>query len=61
MGSVTTAIISYTLIYLNIGLTEKFLKVWLRSWGLSYLIVIPVILFIGPIVQKFVDRIFGDK
>jgi hypothetical protein len=56
MGSVTTAIISYTLIYLNIGFSDKFLKVWLRSWGISYLIVIPVILIAGPIIQKLVDK-----
>lgn len=59
MGSVTTAIISYTLIYLNIGFSQKFFKVWLKSWGISYLIVIPVILIIGPIIQNFVDKIFG--
>ncbi len=61
MGSVTTAIISYTLIYLNMGFSEKFLGIWLKSWGISYLIVIPTILIIGPIIQKLVDKIFGDK
>lgn len=61
MGSVTTAIISYTLIYLNIGFSEKFLGVWLKSWGISYLIVIPVILIIGPIIQKLVDKMFGEQ
>ena len=61
MGSVTTAIISYTLIYLNMGFSEKFLGIWLKSWGISYLIVIPTNLIIGPIIQKLVDKIFSDK
>lgn len=61
MGSITTAIISYSLIYLNMGFSDKFLRVWLKSWGISYLIVLPVILIISPIVQKLVDKIFGDK
>jgi integral membrane sensor domain MASE1 len=60
MGSITTAIISFTLIYLNIGFTEKFFKIWLKSWGISYLIVIPVILIISPMIQKLVDKIFGS-
>lgn len=56
MGIITTGIISFTLIALNVGFSEKFLKVWLKSWGMAYLIVIPVILIIGPIVQKLVDK-----
>jgi len=58
MGSLTTAIISFTLICLNIGFTEKFFMIWLKSWGISYLIVIPVILIISPMIQKLVDKLF---
>jgi hypothetical protein len=59
MGIITTAIISSTLIYLNIGFTEKFLKIFLKSWAIAYVIVIPVILTIGPVIQKLVDKMFG--
>jgi integral membrane sensor domain MASE1 len=61
MGSITTAIISFTLIYLNIGFTEKFWKIFLKSWVIAYLMVIPVILIIGPIIQKLVDKVFDGK
>jgi integral membrane sensor domain MASE1 len=61
MGSITTAIISFTLIYLNIGFTEKFWKIFLKSWVIAYLMVIPVILIIGPIIQKLVDKVFDEK
>jgi hypothetical protein len=57
MGIVTTGIISFTLISVNLGFSDKFLKVWLRSWGMAYLVVIPAILIIGPMVQKLVDRL----
>ncbi len=56
MGSITTGLISFTLIALNIGFGERFLKIWLKSWGIAYLIVIPAILIIGPVVQKLVDK-----
>ncbi|MBL7818833.1 MAG: DUF2798 domain-containing protein [Saprospiraceae bacterium] len=58
MGSVTTGIISFTLIALNIGFSEKFLKIWLKSWSIAYLIVIPVILILAPIIQRWVDKMF---
>jgi hypothetical protein len=61
MGIVTTGIISFTLISVNIGFNEKFLKIWLRSWGMAYLVVIPAILIIGPIIQSLVDKLLKDK
>ena len=61
MGSITTAIISFTLILINVDFSEKFLRIWLKSWGIAYLVVIPAILIIGPIIQKLVDKIFANK
>jgi hypothetical protein len=61
MGIVTTGIISFTLISVNIGFNEKFLKIWLRSWGMAYAVVIPAILIIGPWVQKLVDKLLKEK
>jgi hypothetical protein len=61
MGIVTTGIISFTLISINIGFTEKFLYIWLRSWAMAYIVVIPAILIIGPLVQKLVNRMVPEK
>ncbi|MDN5201273.1 DUF2798 domain-containing protein [Fulvivirgaceae bacterium BMA10] len=58
MGSITTGIISFSLIALNIGFNDGFLGLWLRSWVLAYLFVIPAILFIAPPVEKLVNLIF---
>jgi hypothetical protein len=59
MGIVTTGIISFTLISINIGFGEHFLKIWLKSWGMAYLVVVPAILIIGPQIQKLVDKWFA--
>ena len=56
MGIITTGIISFSLIAINLGFTENFLKVWLKSWGMAYVLVIPAILIIGPRVQKVIDQ-----
>ena len=61
MGIVTTCIISFTLISINIGFNEKFLKIWLRSWGMAYIVVIPAILIIGPMIQKLVDKLLKEE
>lgn len=59
MGIINTCIISFTLVSVNVGFTEKFLPIWLRSWAIAFIIVIPGILIFGPRVQAFVDRRFN--
>ena len=60
MGVVTTGIISFVLVTLNLGMASGFLRNWLRCWLISYLIVIPAILLVGPRLQTQVDRVFND-
>lgn len=57
MGIVTTGIISFSLLALNIGFSEDFPRIWVRSWAIAYAIVIPAILLIGPRLQAQVDRL----
>ena len=61
MGIITTGIISFTLISINIGFVERFLSIWLRSWATSYAVVIPCILLIGPKVQAIVNAMIPEK
>lgn len=61
MGIVTTCIISFTLVSVNVGYTEQFTFIWFRSWALAYLVVIPAILVIGPRVQRIVDVLFKEQ
>ncbi len=52
MGIITTGIVSFTLIWVNRGLAPGFVRVWLRSWVVAYIVVIPVILTVSPKVQR---------
>lgn len=57
MGIVTTGIISFALLALNLGFSKGFVVTWLRSWGIGYVIVVPAILLIGPRLQARIDRL----
>ena len=35
MGIITTGIVSFTLIAVNVGFVQKFITVWVRSWALA--------------------------
>jgi uncharacterized membrane protein SpoIIM required for sporulation len=58
MGIVTTGIITFSLLALNVGFSEPFVARWVRSWGVAYVIMVPVILDLGPLLQSKVDRLF---
>ncbi|CAL2094984.1 conserved hypothetical protein [Tenacibaculum sp. 190524A05c] len=60
MGVITTGIISFSLIVINLGFSNNFIQVWLKSWLLAYILVIPAILFIAPPIEKFVHNHFDN-
>ena len=55
MSMVTTAVISFVIIAINIGFGEKFLKAWLRSWSVAYVLAVTSMLFIAPRIQLLVN------
>ena len=61
MGIVTTGLISFTVVLVNLGLTENFLKIWLKSWVIAYLTAIPVILIAAPRIERFVGFLVSEK
>lgn len=61
MGAITTGVISFTLISVNLGFRENFVHIWARSWGYGYMVVIPALLIVAPRVQSLVDKMFSAK
>ena len=61
MGVVTTGLVSLTVVLINLGFTKTFWQVWLKSWSLAFLIVVPVILLASPAIQRFVDFLFRER
>ena len=59
MGAKTTGIISFSLLAINLGFSEDFLVMWLRSWGIGYAIAVPSILLVGPRLQARLDRLIS--
>lgn len=57
MGLVTTGLISFVILSINVGFPAAFLLKWVRTWGMGYMVVVPTILFIGPRVQGQVERL----
>jgi hypothetical protein len=61
MGIVTTGLVSFTVVLVNLGLTETFWQIWFKSWSLAYLVVVPAILIVAPLIERFVDFLFCER
>lgn len=61
MGIITTGIISFSLLAFNLGFSDSFVNIWLKSWLRSYVIVIPIILIAAPKVQRAVNWILSEN
>jgi len=61
MGMITTAVISFALISLNLGFTDKFIGTWLRSWTVSYILAVSLMLLIAPRIQSLVNYLLGKS
>ncbi len=57
MGSISTGIVSFTLIGINRGFMPGFGWAWLKSWTIAYIVVIPIILIISPLLQRVVRNL----
>ena len=60
MGIITTGIISFALIAINIGFGDKFIAAWLRSWSIAYVLAVSAMLLIAPKIQLFVQTLFNN-
>ena len=58
MGIITTCIISFVLVAVNMGFTTNFLYAWFKSWIIAYIVVIPAIIFVAPILENKINKYF---
>jgi hypothetical protein len=56
MSSITTLFVSLVLVVVNLGFTDDFIKVWLRTWLIAFVLVTLSILFLAPVLRKFLDK-----
>ena len=56
MSLVTTFFVTLVLVSVNLGFTNEFLYVWLRSWLIAFVLVGLSILFIAPQIKRFLNR-----
>jgi len=52
-------IMSGVLIFINLGLVENFIFIWMKSFIIAFTVAFPTAFFITPIVQKIVKKVMS--
>ncbi|MCR8923081.1 DUF2798 domain-containing protein [Dasania sp. GY-MA-18] len=59
MSLLMSAIMSMVVSLLNVGLVENIFAIWLRAWGISFVIAFPTIIVISPLVKRLVNLVIS--
>lgn len=52
-------IMSGVLIFINLGLVNNFIFIWMKSFVIAFTVAFPTAFFITPIVQKIVKKVMA--
>jgi len=56
MVLVMTLVVTFVSVAINNELHAGFIIKWMKSWGLAFVIALPVVMFIMPIIKKTISK-----
>jgi len=59
MGAMMIFIMTFVITLVNVGWSAQFLLVWLKAFGIAYVVGVPVIFFLAPVARRMTARILG--
>lgn len=61
MALLMSCIMSLIISIFNVGFVPDIAKIWLKAWSFSFLVALPIILVISPIVDKLVSLVLKEE
>ncbi len=59
MGAMMIFLMTLVITFINVGLTANFLQLWMKAFGIAYVVGVPVIFFLAPVARKLTGRVLG--
>lgn len=59
MGLMMVSLMTFVITLVNVGWSEQFLRLWLKAFGVAYVVAVPAIFFIAPFARKLTLRLLG--
>jgi hypothetical protein len=61
MGAMMIFLMTLVITLVNVGLTDNFFKLWMKAFGIAYVVGVPVIFFLAPVARKLTGLVLGVK
>ncbi|MDP1531598.1 DUF2798 domain-containing protein [Rhodoferax sp.] len=59
MGAMMIFLMTLVITFVNVGLTDNFFQLWMKAFGIAYVVGVPVIFFLAPVARKLTGRVLG--
>ena len=60
MALLMSGIMSFAISVFNLGLPANILVLWLKAWAMAFVIALPAIIMVTPLVRKLVSMVIED-
>ena len=59
MGAMMVLLMTFVITLVNVGWGENFLRMWMKAFGIGYVVAVPMIYFVAPLARKLAARLLG--
>lgn len=59
MGAMMFFLMTLVITFVNVGLSDNFVRLWMKAVGIAYVIGVPIIFFLAPLARKLTGRVLG--
>lgn len=59
MGAMMIFVMTFVITLVNVGMTEHFVQLWMKAFGIAYVVGVPVIFFLAPVARKLTGKLLG--
>ncbi len=59
MGAMMIFLMTLVIPVINVGLIDNFFRLWMKAFGIAYVVGVPVIFFLAPVARKLTGRVLG--
>lgn len=57
MAGMMALAMSFVMVWINVGMTNLFFVIWMKSFALGFLVAVPTSIIAAPIAQKLVNKL----
>ena len=57
MGSTMFLVMTFVITFANVGWSENFSQLWMKAYGIAFVVGVPLIFFVAPVARKLTGRL----